>query len=62
MAKKKSNISSTMKTTIKGILEIQESGEAFFVTEDARYSFADVYGKYNNEQVDCVLTLKEDEE
>lgn len=58
----KASIKSTMRTSVKGVLEMLEDGQVYFVTEDARYSFADIYGKFNNEEVDCVITLKEDEE
>lgn len=58
----KASIKSTMRTSVKGVLEILEDGAVYFVTEDARYSFSDIYGKFNNEEVDCVLTLKEEDE
>ena len=58
----KSSIKSVMRTSVKGVLEIQEDGAVYFVTEDARYSFSDIYGKFNGEEVDVVVTLKEEEE
>lgn len=55
-------IKSTMRTTVKGLLEIKDDGQVFVETENGRYTFADIFTKFNGEEVDIAMVLKEDEE
>ena len=54
-------IKSTMRTTVKGVLEVTEDGKLFIETEDARYSAWDMYKRFNGEEVDSSMVFKEEE-
>ena len=56
------NIKSTMRTTAKGILEINDNGQVFIETEDARYEFEDIFGKFIGEEIDIAMVYKQEEE
>ena len=56
------SIKSTMRTTAKGVLEIGDEGQVYIVTEDARYEFKDIFGKFIGEEVDIAMVLKEEED
>ncbi len=56
------SIKNTMRTTAKGVLEISDEGQVYIITEDARYEFKDIFGKFIGEEVDIAMVLKEEED
>lgn len=55
------SIKSTMRTTVKGILNVSEDGRISIETDEARYKFEEIFGKFNGEEVDVAMVLKEEE-
>ena len=57
-----SDIKSTMRTTAKAILILEDDGRVFIETENGKYMFKDVFSKFDKELCDIAVSFKEEEE
>lgn len=52
-------ISDTMRTKVKGEIEITEDNQVFIIGDSERLSFTEVFGKFHGLEVDITLNLNE---